>query len=35
MVVAEGSPEDIVLVQESFTGAFLRPLLELDQIAAD
>ncbi len=35
MVVAEGTPEDIVRVQESFTGAYLRPLLELDEIAAD
>ena len=27
-IVAEGRPEDIVKVKESYTGRFLRPLLE-------
>jgi len=35
MVVAEGTPEDIASAQGSFTGDFLRPILEVEQIAAD
>ena len=35
LIVAEGTPEDIARVQESFTGAYLRPLLEPAEIAAD
>jgi len=35
MVVAEGTPEDIAETPGSFTGDFLRPIFELEQIAAD
>jgi excinuclease ABC subunit A len=35
MVVAEGTPEDIAVASGSFTGDFLRPILEPAEIAAD
>ena len=35
LVVAEGTPEDIASASASFTGHFLRPLLEPERIAAD
>ena len=35
IVVAEGTPEDIAATPASFTGHFLRPLLEPERIAAD
>ena len=35
MVVAEGTPEEIAAAAGSFTGDFLRPILEPAQIAAD
>ncbi len=35
MVVAEGTPEDVAHTDGSFTGEFLRPLLEASPIAAD
>jgi len=33
-VVAEGTPEDVAAVPESYTGQFLRPLLEHAAVAA-
>ncbi len=35
LVVAEGTPEEIAVAAGSFTGDFLRPILEPAQIAAD
>ncbi len=35
MIVAEGTPEDVAATPGSYTGEFLRPLLEPVQIAAD
>jgi excinuclease ABC subunit A len=35
MIVAEGTPEDVANTPGSYTGEFLRPLLEPVQIAAD
>jgi excinuclease ABC subunit A len=35
MIVAEGTPEDVASTAGSYTGEFLRPLLEPVQIAAD
>ena len=31
MIVAQGTPEDIAKVKESYTGKFLKPILERDQ----
>jgi excinuclease ABC subunit A len=33
-LVAAGTPEDVAAVEESWTGRFLRPLLEAAQVAA-
>jgi excinuclease ABC subunit A len=33
-VVATGTPEDIAAVDDSYTGAFLRPLLQRHAVAA-
>jgi excinuclease ABC subunit A len=33
-VIATGAPEDIVLVPGSYTGRFLRPLLERSTVVA-
>ncbi len=35
LVVAEGTPEDIVQVSASYTGQYLRPVLEVPPLAAD
>jgi excinuclease ABC subunit A len=35
LVVAEGTPEEVAAASASFTGHFLRPLLEPERIAAD
>jgi excinuclease ABC subunit A len=34
LVLAEGTPEEVALVAESFTGGFLAPLLDLDRATA-
>jgi len=33
-VIATGTPEDVARVDESYTGAFLRPLLDAAAVAA-
>ncbi|WP_226780903.1 excinuclease ABC subunit UvrA [Oceaniglobus trochenteri] len=34
-IVAQGTPEDIVKVEESYTGQYLKPLLERRKVAAE